>query len=181
MSEAEPTDEELMARYVERGDAKAFEALFGRYSGRLFALFLRSVPSREAASDLVQQTFLHVHRARRDFQQGRTLRPWIYTIAINLRREYFRRKKRKPETSFDPIVHGEPSVEPRSTSVRDRMVRRALAQLPDNQREVILLHWYEELSFPEIADAVGASLSAVKVRAHRGYKRLRSLLGDEAG
>ena len=57
-------------------------------------------------------------------------------------------------------------------------MRRALAALPDHQREVIELHWLGELPFPEVARAVGASLSAVKVRAHRGYKRLRDLLGE---
>ena len=57
-------------------------------------------------------------------------------------------------------------------------MRKALAKLPENQAEVIVLHWFGGLSFPEVAEAVGASLSAVKVRAHRGYERLRGLLGD---
>jgi RNA polymerase sigma-70 factor (ECF subfamily) len=121
---------------------------------------------------------LQVHRARKDYQRDRPLRPWLYTIALNLRREHFRRRQRRPETAFDPVAHGEPSVAPQAPTATDRLVRRALAQLPDNQREVIVMHWYEELSFAEIADLVGATLSAVKVRAHRGYKRLKEILAE---
>lgn len=178
-SESEgPSDEELMALYVRDGDKGAFKAIFGRYSRRLYGLFMRSVGSEATANDMVQQTFLHLHRARNDFRQGAKLRPWLYTIAINVRREHFRRRARKPETCFDPVVHGEPSVGPDASTATDRLVRRALAELVDDQREVILLHWYEDLSFPEIAELVGASVSAVKVRAHRGYVKLRALLSD---
>lgn len=177
MSEA--TDEELMERYVKRDDRRAFEELFRRYGSRLHGFFLRSVGSSTEASDLVQQTFLHFHRARRDFRLGMPVRPWIYTIAINVRRELFRRRSRKPETSLDPVIHGEPSADPDTTTAKDRLVRRVLMELPDQQREVILLHWYEELSFPEIAEMLGASVSAVKVRAHRGYVLLRERLGED--
>ncbi|MCB9730698.1 MAG: RNA polymerase sigma factor [Deltaproteobacteria bacterium] len=168
-----------MERYVAAGDRRAFEELFRRYGARLHGFFLRSVASTTEAADLVQQTFLHFHRARRDFRHGALVRPWLYTIAINVRRELFRRRSRKPETSFDPVVHGEPTSEPETTTARDRLVRRALGELPEQQREVILLHWYEELSFPEIAEMLGASVSAVKVRAHRGYKLLRDRLGED--
>ena len=165
-----------MERYVRAGDRRAFEELYRRYSGRLYGLFLRAVHDEAAARDLVQKTFLHFHRARRDYTQGRPLRPWIYTIALNLRREHFRRRARKPETSYDPATHGELTTQPAATTATDRLVRRALAALPDNQREVILLHWYEDMPFAEIAQVVGASVSAVKVRAHRGYERLRVAL-----
>jgi RNA polymerase sigma-70 factor (ECF subfamily) len=172
-------DEALMERYVKGGSRAAFEELFRRYAGRLQGLFLRQIGKPDVAADLVQQTFLHFHRARRDFTLGRPVRPWIYTIALNVRREHVRRRGRRPEVFLDPIVHGEPEVAPDTTSPSDRLVRRALVQLTEQQREVILLHWYEELSFPEIADLLGASLSAVKVRAHRGYEKLRKLLTDD--
>jgi len=178
---AAESDEVLMERYVAHGDRAAFEALFARYAKRLHGLFLRQVGSRDAAADLVQQTFLHFHRARADFRSGRQVRPWLYTIALNVRREHHRRKGRKPEVSHDPLVHGEPSVAPSTTTRTDRLVRRALGELTEQQREVILLHYYEDLTFPEIADVLGASVSAVKVRAHRGYERLRALLGRDRG
>jgi RNA polymerase sigma factor (sigma-70 family) len=178
---SEVSDEELMRRYVADGSRESFEFLFQRYAGRLQAMFMRRVRSREVAADLLQQTFMNFHRARKDFQHGRLVRPWIYTIALNVRREYGRQRLRKKEVSLDPVAHGEPAVGPDTTTPSDRLVRRALATLTEQQREVIFLHWYEGLSFPEISIVVGASLSAVKVRAHRGYEALRKLLGDEGG
>lgn len=175
---AEPTDEELMRRYVLDDDRAAFEAIFGRYADRLLGVFRRSGCSEAVAQDMLQQTFLHVHRARRDFRLDGRLRPWVFAIGMNVRREHFRRRRRKPETSLDLDRHPEPSVPPATSSATDRLVRRTLADLPDSQREVILLHWYEGLTFREIAEVVGASRSAVKVRAHRGYNRLRDALGE---
>lgn len=72
----------------------------------------------------------------------------------------------------------EPSVEPAASTLEQRAVQRALLQLNDSQREVVVLHWYEGLSFPEIAEMLGATTSAVKVRAHRAYQELRGILGD---
>ena len=167
-----------MRRYVEKGDRAAFQELFERYAGKLKGMFMRHTGDQAVSEDMVQQTFLHFHRARKDFRLDREVRPWLYTIALNVRREYFRRRGRKKEVQLEPVVHGEPTVAPSTTTRSDRLVRRALANLSDQQREVILLHWYEGMSFPEIATTVGASLSAVKVRAHRGYEKLRSQLSE---
>jgi len=178
MGQAGPTDEVLMRQYVVDGERGAFEALFRRYAVRLNGYFLRTVGSESLAQDMVQQTFLHVHRARADFRQGAPFRPWLYAIAANVRREHFRKRYRRPETQLDPAVHGEPTTAPATSTRTDRLVRRALDALPESQREVVVLHWYEELSFAEIAELVGASRSAVKVRAHRAYNKLRQVLGE---
>ncbi len=175
----EPSDEELMRCYVQEADRHAFEQIFARYASRLLGMFRRSGCSDPIAQDMLQQTFLHVHRARNDFRLDGRLRPWVFAIGMNVRREYFRKRKRRPETQLDLDKHREPSVDPAASTATDRLVRRAIAELPDSQREVILLHWFEELSFREISAIVGASLSAVKVRAHRGYERLREALGTE--
>jgi RNA polymerase sigma-70 factor (ECF subfamily) len=128
---------------------------------------------------MLQQTFLHVHRARKDFRTDGRFRPWLFAIGMNVKREYFRRRQRKPEAQLDLERHKEPSVAPDASTATDRLVRRAVEALPDLQREVIVLHWFEELSFREISEIVGASLSAVKVRAHPGYERLRAQLGQD--
>ncbi len=176
---AEASDEVLMELYCLQHRREAFEELFRRYGGRLQGYFVRVTGSRELAGDMVQQTFLHVHRARADFRQGAPFRPWFYTIAHNVRREHFRRRARKPETQYDPERHGEPSVRPQVSSATDRAVRRALDRLDVSQREVVILHWYEGMSFREIGEVVGASTSAVKVRAHRAYKKLREMLKED--
>jgi RNA polymerase sigma factor (sigma-70 family) len=173
------SDEELMAAYV-AGDSAAFEELFRRYAPALLRVIGRQLSSPGEAHDLVQQTFLQLHRARRDFKPGARLRPWIFTIALNLKREHFRRLRRRPEAPLELDGRNDPATPPVSPerAENERAVRRALDQLPPDHREVIVLHWFEGLSFPEVSAIVGASVSAVKVRAHRGYVALRKLLAD---
>lgn len=165
-----------MEAYATGADPAAFRQLFDRHGPRLYGWFLRSTHSDAVANDLVQQTFLNLHRARRDYRIGARFRPWLYAIGANTRREYFRKTQRRAETGFDPAVH-DSGVAPDASTAEARAVRRALQQLPDNQRDVLLLHWYEGFSFREIGEMLGASTSAVKVRAHRAYKALRATLG----
>jgi RNA polymerase sigma factor (sigma-70 family) len=169
-----------MGAYV-AGDAAAFRVIFERYAPLLMRAMLRELYVREEANDLVQQTFLQLHRARHDFDAGQKLKPWVFTIAMNLKREYFRKKKRRPERSFDPESMVEPAVGALGAARVDaqRTLSRVMGDLPADQREVIELHWFDGLEFPEVATVVGASVSAVKVRAHRGYVRLRQALGDD--
>ena len=168
-----------MAAYVE-GDRAAFDALFSRYAPRLRQMLGRRISRPQDVADIVQQTFLQLHRARKDFRAGAKLRPWLYTIALNLARQYFRRRGRRPEAGlgeFDPPERGGEGNPERTTVARE--LRDALTQLPAAQREVIELHWFEGLPFKEVAAVVGASESAVKVRAHRGYEKLRVRLRDD--
>jgi RNA polymerase sigma-70 factor (ECF subfamily) len=141
---------------------------------------LRDLGSAAIAEELVQQTFLQLHRARFDFDASQRFRPWILTIALNLKREHFRQQRRRPTVE----------LEDRSAPPRDherweagRSVAWALERLPGDQREVIQLHWFEGLSFADVARCLGIGKVAAKVRAHRGYRRMRSLLdtGDHGG
>ncbi len=169
------SDEQLMAAYV-AGDQRAFAELFDRYGPMLIRLMTRHIRNQADVHELVQQTFLQLHRARNDFDPKRRLRPWLMTIAFNLKREYYRRRMRKPEAALD---HEPPAsnrgldhpVERKKAALR---LRTALSHLPAGQREVIEMHWFKELSFPEVAEILGLSVSAVKVRAHRGYRKLRT-------
>ncbi len=173
----ELTDEELMSAYL-GGDHDAFRALWERYSSKLERAIRRRIGDAEAARDLTQQAFLRFHRARNDFREGAKVRPWLYTIAFNLARDWGRKHGRRVIVEWDERDH---PVQPTDWVVRqediDRM-REALDQLDEKKREVIDLHWFEGLSFREISEITGDSLSAVKVRAHRTYKRLRAMLED---
>jgi RNA polymerase sigma-70 factor (ECF subfamily) len=174
------TDEELMAAHV-AGDARAFRTLFERLAPGLERVMLRDLGQREEARDLVQQAFLQLHRARLDFDPTKRLKPWLYTIALNLKRELFRRKRRRPEHSGTDEADRQP-VDPRGQLQAEarRSLAWALERIPADQREVIELHWLAGLSFPELAGSIGISVAAAKVRAHRGYVRLRELLGERA-
>jgi RNA polymerase sigma factor (sigma-70 family) len=171
------SDESLMARYAATNDRAAFDELFRRYVGPLTALFSRTGCNDTEAHDLVQQTFLQLHHARKDFRADARLRPWLYAIAMNVGRAAVRKEARKLEQPGDLDAYAESSAPHMRDVIRDQTVQRALKQLSHDQREVIVLHWFEGLDFQEIANIVDASLSAVKVRAHRGYERLRALLG----
>src|SRR5215467_14772428 len=94
------SDEELMLAYA-NGDESAFRELFRRYAPMLLRLCTRQVGRPADAQDLVQQTFLQLHRARRDFRADMRLRPWIMTIALNLARDLLRRRGRRPESAME--------------------------------------------------------------------------------
>jgi RNA polymerase sigma-70 factor (ECF subfamily) len=182
VEQREPSDEELMAAYV-AGDAAAFRALFDRYAIVLYRMVRRRLGSDDDARDLVQQTLLHMHRARNDFRRDSRLRPWLFTIAMNLVREHYRRQGRRREQPLEADLPAiararEPQSPPGEDGERLARVRAALATLPEQQREVIELHWFEDSPYEEIARIVGASVAAVRVRAHRGYERLRKILPE---
>jgi RNA polymerase sigma-70 factor (ECF subfamily) len=177
----EESDEALMAAYA-RGEEAAFDELFRRYAAILERMFLKSRCPGDLAKDLVQQTFLQLHRARNDFDRGRPFRPWLFTIGMNLVRGHYRSRARRPEEALDLDGRSDPRQEAVGAArieddERTVRVRKALDQLPEAQRVVIEMHWFEERSFKEIAEKVGANLSAVKVRAHRGYRKLEQILG----
>lgn len=166
-----------MAAYC-AGDKRAFRELFGRYSSMLLSMHMRGMRSQKDASDLVQKTFLQLHRVKDSFQQGRSLRPWLMTIGLNVKRQHLRTIKRRPEDVLELDGRSDPAQAPYDPEVRERReaVHMALQRLPDKQREVIELHWLSGLSMAEVAEVLGASKSAVKVRAHRGYEQLRQIL-----
>jgi RNA polymerase sigma-70 factor (ECF subfamily) len=173
------SDEELMLSYVQ-GDQAAFRELFQRYAPVLLRLLKRNLGRDADAQDLTQQTFLQLHRARHDFRRDMRLRPWIITIALNLARDLMRRRGRRPELEIDEEVLAAPQAAPAASSDERFRVRRALEELPTEQREVIELHWFEDLPFNEIAVMLGCSAGAVRVRAHRGYVNLRKSLESAA-
>jgi RNA polymerase sigma factor (sigma-70 family) len=186
MREAQqPSDEALMAAYV-AGDEAAFEEIFRRHAPTILGMMKRHVRSHDVAHDLLQQTFLQLHRARADFKQGSELRPWLYTIAMNCIREHFRKLGRRKESALEPAHEAKLTVDEsgalearEQAQITQKRLQNALAALPANQREVIEMHWFQGRPFNEVAKILGASLSAVKVRAHRGYTRLRAALLEE--
>lgn len=169
-----------MAAYV-GGDSRAFREVFLRFAPMLEAMARRRLGPGPDSDDLVQQAFLQLHRARHDFRPGMRLRPWLVTIAMNLARDLLRRRGRRPEEPIDPERVEAPMRAGGGPEGADeaRRVRAALARLPEDQREAVELFWLSGLSYAEIAQIVGATEGAVRVRAHRGYVRLRALLSNE--
>jgi RNA polymerase sigma-70 factor (ECF subfamily) len=164
------------------GDPEAFAQLYARYVQPLLRLMMRQQRCKDDAHDLVQHTFLQVHRARADYDPSRRFRPWLYAIALNLSREALRRRKRKPTVWNEAPGVPEPISDgpaPEQAQVA-RAVRGAIETLPPDQREIIELHWFDGLTFTEIAQCLGIPANTAKVRAHRGYQRLRARLDAPA-
>lgn len=172
-----------MEAYVD-GDEAAYRVLFDRLAPVLQRIVRRRLASDDEARDVVQQAFLNMHRFREDFRTGARLRPWLTTIAMNLTREHHRRVGRLRERPLEDSEGGRAvTIEvpsPADSVQRSDEVRKAMAGLLESQREVIELRWFHDKSYDEISEIVGASVAAVRVRAHRGYARMRFALAAEA-
>ncbi len=175
---AGPADEELMSAYV-AGDVRAFERLFARLAPRVHGFFMRSFRDATVADDLLQVTFMKVHRAREQYQSGLKVAPWLFAVAARVRLDELRRRLRLPEDADEEALaradEEAPRDPPPDTELQEA-VRAALARLPESQRAVIHLHRYEGMTFPEIASVLGTTAGAVKLRAFRGYQTLRKEL-----
>jgi RNA polymerase sigma-70 factor (ECF subfamily) len=188
MKPEEMSEEALMVAYRE-GDRAAFERLFATLAPRIHGFFMRSFRSEAVADDLTQNTFLRLHRARADYRPDQRVRPWLFTIAARVRLDEYRRLRRLSEDVSEEALARADEAQPPGDLPEDeaeaheraRSVRAALEALPDSQRVIVHLHRYEGLTFAEIAQALGTTEGAVKLRAVRAYERLRKQLAGLAG
>ncbi len=161
------------------GDGLAYERLLREIVPMLRAFVTSRLRDPVAAEDVVQNVLLSMHRARHTYRPERPFAPWLRAIARNaitdLRREQARRRERETDAEVEHLEGAMPRVE---AALSERLVR-ALDQLPGSQREAVALLHLEGLSVAEAAERAGVSPSALKVRAHRGYKALRQILGRE--
>lgn len=166
-----------MAQFCD-GDVGAFDALYRRHAAPLHGFLRRMVGSDAASSDLLQVTFLHVVKARGRYARSERFTPWLYSIAHNATRDYLRLAHHRREEGESERLDTEPAAEASlgADPAEVAALTRALDQLPAAYREAVVLHQLEGMSFPEIARALGTTTGAVKVRAHRGYVRLREAL-----
>lgn len=175
-----------MAKYCD-GDAHAFRELYAVVAPRLLGYLMKMARSRALADDLLQQTFLKVHRARAAYVRGADPVPWIYAIAHRTFIDEARRDKRAiVRTTGDAVpevaagITGESADradEPRADPELTAATLAALRDLPDAQREAVVLTKLGGKSVAEAAAIAGTTVGAMKVRAHRGYEALRKALG----
>ena len=174
---ATPSDTELM-REVRGGRSGALAPLFERHHARLYRFCLRMTGNRPASEDLVQDVFMRMLKYSRTFKDEMSFLPWMFRIARNACADHWRRTAadRMPADGRDVEDIAEPADEesgPRDE--RAELIQRALLALPAERREVLLLSRYEFKTYEEIARALGCSVGAVKVRAHRAIKQLREV------
>ena len=177
---AEPmTDGELIAR-VGEGDSGAFELLYRRYARPVFALALRRLGDRGRAEDAVQETFASVWRSARSYRQDRGPgAPWLYAVARNAIVDRRRALGEPPAEAVDEAAKDPGPPERAEASWTAWRVHRALAELPDNERQLIELAYWGGLSQSEVAQFLNIPLGTVKTRTRSALARLADLLEGE--
>ena len=169
-----------LIRRVARRDANAFEALYRRYARPVFGLALRRLGDRMRAEDAVQETFAAVWRSARTYRADRGAgAPWLYAVARNAIVDRSRSRSDVPgEVPDAPATEPGPDERAQASYVSWR-VHRALEELPPNERDVIELAYYGELSQSEVADFLDIPLGTVKTRTRSGLGRLADVLEGE--
>ena len=168
-----------MERY-QQADPDAPAALVGALSPALLRFFKSQVATREQADDLLQQTWLRIHRVRHTYRPGEPVLPWIYAIARRVRVDGYRRTRRITlrEIAMDVLPEQAAQAEARNLGPTfDTLV----GALPEAQREVVTMLKVGGLTLEEVARATSSTVGAVKQKAHRAYTRLRKLLQVQAG
>ena len=178
----ELSDEALVARY-QGGDAGAFPALVKRYRNELLHFLIRFLGSRAAAEDVFQETFLQIHISADTFDPTRRFKPWLFTIAANKARDHHRKSARRAAVSLNASLTSEgdedrgafvdlleadlpsPSA-PLLDAERSRVVKEVMDGLPPHLREILLLSYFQRLSYNQIADGLDIPLGTVKSRLH---------------
>jgi RNA polymerase sigma-70 factor, ECF subfamily len=164
-------DEDLMLQ-VRDGAGEMLGVLFDRYQTPLFNFYSKLTGDRTLSEDLVQEVFLRILKYRQSYHPGTPFRAWIYQIARNARVDHFR--KFPHQTTLEPEML--PPVLPRDSAQEHQevqLLQRALMQLPEEKREILLLCRFQELKYQEIAELLGCEIATVKTRIHRALLELR--------
>lgn len=178
------SDEELVEAF-QQGDSSAFDQLVSRWDRKIQGAIYRMVGSGEESRDLCQEAFLKAYRGLAGFKKEARFSSWLYQIAVNVCRDRMRRQRGKTVVSLDemsnagelPFKGTAPSaLELMEAGDLSRTVAAAVASLPEEQREVIVLKEYQDLTFLEIAEALDVPVSTVKTRLYRGLTQLRQRL-----
>ena len=164
------TDEQAMYA-VSRGDLDKAAILYERYKKSLLNFFLYRQSDRENARDLTQQVFLRMLRYQHTYREGASFRTWVLEIARNVFFDYLKQNPTYSDLADVPDM-GESDDE---TEEQHQYLHNALAQLPDQYREVLLLSRFQNMSYEEIGQTLGLSVANVKVRVFRAMQKLRDL------
>lgn len=187
----QPTDEELLSRYRDEGRPDDFNALVNRYQRELYRYLVRYTGDSALADDVFQNTFLQVHLKKGLYEDGRPVRPWLYAIATHQAVDALRKLGRRPTISLDlrgQAGDAEPSalVDLLVSDVpgplanlqdeeRKAWVRRAIERLPETLRQTLILAYFQDLKYREIAEIQKIPVGTVKSRLHAALGKLQEM------
>lgn len=187
------TDEKLLLSYRESRDDGVFEELVRRYEKELYGYLRHYLGDAEMAQDVFQHTFLQVHLKCDQFEPGRMVRPWLYTVAINQAIDYQRRNRRHRMMSLNRATRNNPdeetgaliellggpedgpAVNAESAEQHDEL-RRAVDALPEAARDVVMLVYFQGLKYREAAQVLSVPVGTVKSRLHAAMQKLTDSL-----
>jgi RNA polymerase sigma-70 factor, ECF subfamily len=187
----QPTDEELLSRYRDEGQPDDFNALVHRYQRELFRYLVRYTGDSALADDVFQNTFLQVHLKKALYEDGRPVRPWLYAIATHQAVDALRKAGRRPTISLDlrsQAGDSEPSalVDLLVSDVpgplanlqeeeRKSWVRKAIERLPETLKQTLILAYFQDLKYREIAEIQKIPVGTVKSRLHAALGKLQEM------
>lgn len=176
-------DEDIM-RDVRDGNLQLLGNLFERYQTPLFNFFLRLTWDRALSEDLVQDVFFRILKFRQTYRGDTPFATWMYQIARNVRVDSFR--KRKPESAFNEELMSSADTRPTpseqlQTSEQEALLRRAMASLPDDRRELLVLTRYQNLTYEQVATLLDCQIGTVKTRVYRAMQELKQVYLELAG
>lgn len=186
MDHAQDEDIALMLR-LSGGDDLALNALISRWKDRVASFLIRMVGDHATAMDLTQETFVRLYSSRAKYKPKAAFSTYLFHIAANLARSQARWRKRHPtvpmendagEVVFEPVDSRLAPDQGADLHEKAELVRQAIADLPDDQREALLLFTVEGLSQTEVASALGCTAKAVEVRVYRARQALREALAQ---
>ena len=179
------SDSELVALYL-KGDSKSFEALIQKHKNKIYAFILSKIRNRDLAEDIFQDTFIKVINSLQKGkynEEGKFL-PWVMRIANNLVIDYFRKSKKMRTIAptddfdiFDVLQDGEKNIEDNFVNNQiHKDLRKLIEHLPEDQKEVLKMRYYAELSFKEISESTGVSINTALGRMRYALINLRKLI-----
>ena len=184
----ELTDMDILAE-VGAGNVDAYGKIVAKYNGRLYNFIYRFVGDRETAEEIVQETFLRAFRKRKEYRAIANFSTWLFTIAGNLAKSELRRRKRwrmfsleRDEETDTGMELPDESARPdkvAESSIADVQIQEAIASLPENYKQVILLRDVEGMSYQEISEIVDCPVGTVKSRVNRARLKLQQKLKSE--
>ena len=177
-----PKERHDLGARLARGDDNAFDEVVRQYQGDVARLVRRLLGWRDggACDDVVQEVFVQVYLKRHTFRGESSVKSWLTRIAVNQARDFQRRRMAGIEALKRLLLRRPREAKPAAVDLDETAdrVRRAVQRLPARDREIVVLHYLEEMPLREVAQIVGAKEGAVSVRLHRARKTLARLLGS---
>jgi len=181
-----PTDEQLIQE-IKNGSQAAMEVLTKRYYKQIYAYIYRKTSNSHTAYDLTQDVFIKMIRSIPSFANGGNFSSWLYTIAVNCCRDYYRSaayRQTAATSQYEEYATQRASSEDGIPYIFEKketrkQLKEAIGQLPEAQSEAILLKYYHDLKIREIAEVTGANENTIKARLRQGLGKLKTMLGRD--